>query len=161
MKLVLIAMLMVCTSCSHTYYVVRHAERADVAGNNDPQISDKGKERAIAVKEIVAKKKIAYIYSTNTNRTKSTAQPTADYFKLPVTTYGPRPDSAFIASVKALKKNVLIVGHSNTVDDVVNMLYGEKKVPADLSESEYNKLYIIKIKGKKMQFEEKAIYPKN
>ena len=46
---------------------------------------------------------------------------------------------------------MLIVGHSNTVDDVVNKLCGEIKVPADLPDSEYDNLYLVIKKGKKMK----------
>ncbi len=50
--------------------------------SSDVPLSDKGKERAEALKEVLKNKKIAYVFSTNTIRTKSTAQPTADYFGL-------------------------------------------------------------------------------
>jgi hypothetical protein len=54
------------------------------------------------------------------------------------------------------KGNTLIVGHSNTVDDIVNKLCGEIKVPIDLPDSEYDNLYLIRKKGKKMKFENKT-----
>ena len=101
--------------------------------SSDVPLTEKGKQRAEALKEILKDKKIAYVFSTNTIRTKSTAQPTADYFHLTTEIYGPRPDSAFISLLKSKKKNTLIVGHSNTVDDIVNMLCGEKKVAGDLA----------------------------
>jgi phosphohistidine phosphatase SixA len=149
------------SSCSHSYYIVRHAEKATQEANmsSDVPLSDKGKERAEAIKDILKKKKIGYVFSTNTIRTKSTSQPTASYFNLATEIYGPRPDSAFISVIKSKKKSTLIVGHSNTVDDVVNMLCGEKKIPGDLPETEYNKLFIVKMKGKKLVFSESVIYP--
>ena len=148
------------SSCSHTYYVVRHAEKAAQEANmsSDVPLTEEGKKRAEELKEILKNKKIGLVYSTNTIRTKSTAQPTADYFHLPIEIYGPRPDSAFIASIKSKKKNMLIVGHSNTVDDIVNMLCGKKEVPDDLPDTEYNKLFVIKIKGKKISFKESHIF---
>lgn len=161
MKLIVIAALLFCTSCSHySYYVVRHAEKATVGSNmsSDVPLSDAGKARAEKIKELLAGKKIAAIYSTNTIRTKSTAQPTADLFNLPVQIYKPMPDSAFFSMLRSAKKNTLIVGHSNTVDDVVNGILGEKKVPGDLPDEEFNKLYEVRVKGKKMTFIEKTIY---
>jgi broad specificity phosphatase PhoE len=149
MKYFLISWVIIITSCSQTYYIVRHAEKA-VAGANmstDVPLSDKGKERAEALKELLEKKKIAFVFSTNTIRTKTTAQPTTDYFGLKTGIYGPIPDSIFISKLKSLKKNVLVVGHSNTVDDIVNMLCNEKKVPGDLKDSEYDNLFIVKKKG--------------
>jgi hypothetical protein len=48
------------------------------------------------------------------------------------------------------------VGHSNTVDDIVNKLCGEIKVPADLPDTEYDNLYIITKKGNRYKFENKT-----
>jgi 2,3-bisphosphoglycerate-dependent phosphoglycerate mutase len=154
-------MILVFSSCSYSYYIVRHAEKATQEANmsSDVPLTDKGKERAERLKDILKTKKIASVFSTNTIRTKSTAQPTADYFHLTTEIYGPRPDSAFIALLKLKKKNTLIVGHSNTIDDVVNMLCGEKKVAGDLPDAEYNKLFIVKKKGKKFFFSESVIFP--
>lgn len=149
------------SSCSHTYYVVRHAEKAVPAEGtvmntpNDPPLSHVGEQRAIALKELLHDKGIRYIYSTNTIRTKSTAEPTSSLLGIPVRTYGPKPDSAFIHQLKSLKKNVLIVGHSNTIDDIANGLAGEQKVEGDLPETMYDQVFIIHYKkgGKKIVFE--------
>ena len=79
--------------------------------------------------------------------------------------YSPSKDSldAFIGRLKALKKgSVLIVGHSNTVDDIVNKLTGEKSIPGDLSDSQYDNMYIIQKKKGKMEFSQKKYgYPSN
>jgi phosphohistidine phosphatase SixA len=148
------------TACSHTYYVVRHAEKETATGSmnsTDPPLTEFGKRRAGALKEILANKKIRHIYSTNTIRTKSTAQPVSDWFKIPIVEYGPRPDSMFIKMVKSKKENVLIVGHSNTVDDIVNGLMGRKVIPKDLDDSEYDHLFVVKRKRKKVVFEDAKI----
>jgi phosphohistidine phosphatase SixA len=145
-------------SCSTTYYIVRHAEKDSPAMNaavmmsTDPPLSSDGQQRALALMELLKNKKIGYIFSTNTIRTKATAQPTADYFGLPIEMYNPRPDSVFINKLRLLSKNTLIVGHSNTVDDIVNLLCGELKIPADLEDHEYDNLFIVKKKGKRFVF---------
>jgi 2,3-bisphosphoglycerate-dependent phosphoglycerate mutase len=148
-------------SCNyHSYYIVRHAEK-EAAGPNmssDVPLTVEGKERAQKLLGLMAGKKLEAVYSTNTIRTKSTVQPTADHFQLPVTVYGPRPDSAFISALKKQRENVLVVGHSNTVDDLVNGLIGENKL-GDLADSEYNRMFIIRTNGKKTSFTEKKIYP--
>jgi broad specificity phosphatase PhoE len=155
MKYFFFLFFIVFTSCSHSYYIVRHAEK-EASGPNmmttDVPLSEKGKNRAEALKEVLKNKKIANIFSTNTIRTKSTAQPTADYFSLTIQTYGPMPDSVFIMKLKSEKKNVLIVGHSNTVDDIVNMLCGKKEIPGDLKDQDYDNLFIVKKKGKHFIF---------
>ena len=146
------------SSCSQQFYIVRHAEKATVKENttmmnNDPPLTETGKERAEALKEELKTKKIGYIFSTSTIRTRSTAEPTRAYFNLTMETYSPAPDDAFINRLRSLKKNTLIVGHSNTVDDIVNKLCGSTKIPADLKETEYDNLFIVKKKGKKWSFE--------
>ena len=145
------------TSCARTYYVVRHAEKAAQAANmtSDVPLSDAGQQRALALREVLKDKKIDSIFSTNTIRTRTTAQPTADLFKASIATYGPMPNAEFIARLRAIKKNVLVVGHSNTVDDIVNGLTGQKSVAGDLTDSQYDNLYVIRIKGKKAKFENK------
>jgi broad specificity phosphatase PhoE len=136
-------------------FVVRHAEKAvaDPTMSSDVPLSEKGKQRAEALKELLAKENIQVIYSTNTTRTKTTGQPTADLFGITIQTYGPRPDSAFAATVRASGKNVLIIAHSNTIDEAVNLLMGETKVSGDLDEKEYNNLFVITKDGDKLDFE--------
>ena len=145
------------TSCSHTYYVVRHAEKAIPADNmtSDVPLTEPGLQRAEELKKILKNKNIAFVYSTNTIRTISTAKPTADYFHLKIQQYGPRPDSAFMTTLKLKKKNTLIVGHSNTVDDIVNGLAGTTAVAGDLPDTEYDNLFLIKARGKNVKFERK------
>lgn len=141
-------------SCGKTIYVARHAEKASPGATmaSDVPLSEAGQERAVALKEVLKNKKIEAVYSTNYIRTKSTAQPTAGHFGLSITTYNAKPDTAFINLLKRSNKNTLVVGHSNTIDDVANMLCGETKVKGDLPETEYDNLYVIKKKGKKFVF---------
>ena len=154
MKYLFPIVLVLLISCGNTYYIVRHAEKATAAPNmsSDVSLTPEGEQRALALNEILKNKKIANVYSTNTIRTKSTAQPTADHFGLTIEIYGPRPDSAFISLLKTKKKNTLVVGHSNTVDDLVNMLCGEKKVAGDLPETQYDNLFEVKRKGNRYIF---------
>jgi phosphohistidine phosphatase SixA len=140
----------VLTSCSHTYYVVRHAEKD--TGNQgaammavDPRLSEAGKLRAEKLKEILRDKKIANVFATGTIRAKSTAQPTADHFGLAVQLYS-ITDSSFFVQLKKLKSNVLIVGHSNTVKNIVNGLCSEEKIKSDLGDNEYNHLFMVRYK---------------
>lgn len=142
------------TACSHTYYVVRHAEKAPATSmTSDVPLSPAGQDRAAALKNTLKGKHIVYIYSTNTTRTLETVKPTAEYIHRLVQIYGPVPDSAFMARLKSLHRNTLIVGHSNTVDDIVNGLTGERSIPGDLADSEYDNLFKITVKGKKVRLE--------
>lgn len=153
------------TACGHTYYVVRHAEKAvpsagiTMSTPNDPPLSSDGQQRAEALKEALKSKRISAIYATNTTRAVATAEPLRRSLSLLIQQYGPRPDSTFIQQLKAKRKNILIVGHSNTVDDIVNGLCNRKVVPGDLADSEYNHLYAVKYKrffSTKIVFEDRS-----
>lgn len=142
------------TACGRKYYIVRHAEKAQestgstmhTAGN--PPLSGAGEQRAKDLAERLKQEKIQQIYSTNTTRTKQTATPTAEWFNLSIETYG-KIDSVFIQQLKSIKKNTLIVGHSNTVDDLVNKLTG-KSILTDLPDAAYDNIYILTKKGKRL-----------
>jgi 2,3-bisphosphoglycerate-dependent phosphoglycerate mutase len=146
--------LVLLASCSRSvFYVVRHAERDNAAMSSDVPLSEAGKQRAMALKELLKNEHISHVYSTNFVRTKSTAQPLADALNKPVEIYKPG-DSAFVQEIrKSGKGNYLIVGHSNTVDDLANQLAGTKVVPGDLPDSQYGDLFIIRKKGKRYSFE--------
>ncbi len=141
-------------SCSTTrYYVVRHAEKAaaDNMMTSDVPLSEAGQQRAQALKEALSNKGIQHIYSTNYIRTKATAQPLSTAIGIPVETYDAR-DSAFTGKLNSLNGHVLVVGHSNTVDNLVNGLTGQNLLQ-DLPETQYGDLFIIKKKGNKYRFE--------
>ena len=134
-------------------YIVRHAESSKWKWCNDgkrPPLTEPGKEREEALKKVLKTKKIGYIFSINTVRTRSTADPLRAYFNLVAQSY-PVPDSAFINRLVSLKKNTLIVGH-NTVDDIVNKLCGQIIIPADLKDTEHDNLFVVKKKKRKMNF---------
>ena len=134
------------TSAGQTYYIVRHAEKiiTDSASmmSADLPLSAEGQRRATDLKNYLKKKKIAYIYSTNTARTKATAEPLRKAEHLEVQLYGPRPDSIFIKQLMSLNGNALVVGHSNTVDDIVNGLCG-KQLLNDLPDAAYDNLFVV------------------
>jgi broad specificity phosphatase PhoE len=144
------------TSFSQTYFVVRHAEKLGSSGstmNTNPPLSDAGKQRAEALKDSLQSKKIGYVFSTNTLRTLSTAEPTANYFNLKTKIYDTELNDTFIAQLLSLRENVLIVAHSNTVDDIVNKLCGSVKIPGSLLDSAYDDLFVITKNGKTITFE--------
>lgn len=150
---ILLSLFTLCSCGSVKYFIVRHAEKAapGMGGSTDVPLTPAGEARAQALKEELLNGKIGYVYSTNTVRTKSTAKPTADAFQLPINIYGPMPDSAFIAKLKKLDKNTLIVGHSNTVDDIVNKLCGQQLLQ-ELGDNEYDNLFIVTKKRGKFTF---------
>ena len=154
--------LLILSSCGNTFYITRHAEKEQVTPGmtamekTDPPLATSGLQRAIDLKEVLRNKHIRYIFSTNYKRTISTAQPLKEILSTTyIEIYSPVKDSTdvFISKLKSIKKgNVLIVGHSNTIDDIANKLCGSNVVPGDLKENQYDNLFKIKRKGKKYIF---------
>lgn len=127
-----------------TIILVRHAEKVDAS--QDPELSAEGKQRAERLMRIVRKYKPGAIYSTDFKRTRETAAPIAVRRKLQIQTYDPRkPDELVDAIMKSNTKRFMIVGHSNTVPGLANLI-GKKELFKNLDDSEYGVIWIVRIK---------------
>ena len=128
-----------------TYYLIRHAEkdRTDKS-NRNPFLTIKGNERAKLWAKVLSDANINMVYTTNYNRTKQTAQPTAKKNGLRLYMYNPRKmyDEGFKYNTKG--KNVLIVGHSNTTNAFANKILGEEKF-GKIDDSNNSNLYIVTV----------------
>src|SRR5687768_14269138 len=116
-----------CSTTTTNYYIVRHAEKATVDStikSSDVPLSEQGVKRAESLADKLKDKSVKHIFSTNTVRTKTTAEPLGKLLSVPVQTYN-GSDTGFVHRIKNLNGNVLVVGHSNTVDDLVNGLLGK------------------------------------
>ncbi|MFN0729312.1 SixA phosphatase family protein [Polaribacter gochangensis] len=128
-----------------TYYLIRHAEKnRAVEGDKDPFLTIKGADRAKRWAEVLSTANIDMVYTTNYNRTKETAQPTATKNGLRLYMYNPRKmyDEGFKFNTKG--KNVLIVGHSNTTNAFANTILGEKKY-GEIADDNNSNLYIVTV----------------
>jgi len=128
-----------------TYYFIRHAEkqRTDPT-DKDPGLTFQGYKRADAWKEVFKNVKFDAVYSTDYNRTKLTAKPTADANNLPILVYDPRSMYTESFQYNTKGKTVLVVGHSNTTPMFVNKILGEKKYP-QIDDSNNSNLYIVTV----------------
>lgn len=134
-----------------TVVLFRHAEKdlTEETDNGDMQLSAAGKARAERLAEIVDKYQPDIIYSTSYIRTKATVRPLARKRRAMTFIYDPRNLNAmrdFILSGKY--KRIVIVGHNNTTPALVNLLLGQDKYKT-LAETEYDKMFIVKIKKNK------------
>lgn len=128
-----------------TYYFIRHAEKVRTnPSDKNPHLNTKGLIRAKKWAEVFKNVKFDAVYSTDYNRTKQTAKPTADQNNLPVLLYNPATmySDAFKYNTKG--KKVLIVGHSNTTPAFVNKVIGSQKYP-QIDDSNNANLYIVSI----------------
>ena len=133
-----------------TIWVVRHAEKlTDDLKDANPNLSEKGIQRAEDLKQFLSKKKIEKIFSSPFLRTKNSAEPLAKMLNIEVEIYETKVNTDFANKIKALpNKNILIVGHSNTVIEIVKTL-GAKPPVQTLKDDDYDFLFEIKIKGEK------------
>lgn len=131
-----------------TYYFIRHAEkdRSD-KDNRDPKLTDAGLERAKRWSDIFKNVAFDEVYSTDYNRTRQTAQPTADSKKIEVLIYDPRTLYSDDFRKATYGKTVLIVGHSNTTPAFVNTVLKEKKYQ-DIDDNNNGNLYIVTVSNR-------------
>jgi 2,3-bisphosphoglycerate-dependent phosphoglycerate mutase len=133
-----------------TVWVVRHAEKlTDNPKEVNPNLSVEGFERAEDLKQYLAKKRIEKIYATPFLRTKNTAEPLAKSLAIATEIYDAKTDTNFVNKLKALpNKNILVVGHSNTVLEIVKLLGAETPLQT-LNDDDYDFLFKIKIRKNK------------
>jgi broad specificity phosphatase PhoE len=129
---------------------VRHAEKL-TDDPRDPSLSPVGEERASALRSALQNAGVTAIYVTQYKRTRQTAQPLAQQFGIPIVerpvssansaTYA--QDLAKEILTRSAGRGVLVVGHSNTVPDIVKALSGSA-VPA-ITDPEFDHIFIVTI----------------
>jgi phosphohistidine phosphatase SixA len=136
-------------------FIVRHAERAsNTPQDKDPSLSEVGQQRAQALAKALANSGIRTILTTQYRRTIETAAPLAQALQvtsLPVVTKAGAAkgehakDVAAAALRSSSKGNVLVVGHSNTVTEILAALSGP--VHPALCEDSFHHLFIVERRG--------------
>jgi broad specificity phosphatase PhoE len=119
-------------------YVMRHLHKA---AGDDPPLTEEGASFARLLAGQLGGSGIKAVFATATRRAAQTAEPLAQALRIPVTTYDPRDVPRLVAAVQAVRGNVLVVGHSNTVPDLVAAFGGAK--PAPIADTEYGTIYIV------------------
>ena len=130
---------------SATFIVVRHAEQV-VDDSRDPPLSKRGVARAKALARRLAGAPLVAAYATPFRRTQQTAQPAAVRHRIAITNYdAAMPPADFVAGLRArhARGTVLVVGHSNTVPEIVVGLCS-CRIRA-LGEEDYDAIYTIRI----------------
>jgi len=134
-----------------TVIFVRHAEKSTEPADN-PALSGAGQRRAAELArqlvdaDVIPGFGVDAVYSTPYRRTEETAKPVADALGLPIISYDAADTEDFIATlVREYKgKIILVVGHSNTVPEMIGNMGASKNVPA-IAENEYDNIYLVSI----------------
>jgi broad specificity phosphatase PhoE len=125
-----------------TIFLVRHAEKADASAGDakDPELSEPGRSRAESLARTLQDAGITSIYVTELKRTQQTAEPLARSASIKPTVVPARETAALVARLKDNTGNALVVGHSNTVPDIIKTLGAPEAITLD--ETEYDNLWI-------------------
>jgi broad specificity phosphatase PhoE len=131
-----------------TVVVVRHAEKA-LGTIDDPPLSPEGEQRserlALIFGEAAGAGHLDAIYVTNTRRTQQTAAPLAARLHL-VPVVLPAAD-VLGAAARLLNEHrgdtVLVVGHSNTLPQLVRELSGKQIEP--IPDDDFGEIYVLSV----------------
>ncbi|MEA3274845.1 MAG: phosphoglycerate mutase family protein [Pseudomonadota bacterium] len=122
-------------------YLVRHAEKVN-DGSKDPDLTVLGRERAANLAVVLKSAAIEKIFSSDYMRTLETAGPLAKALDLEIELYDPRDLEPLAAQLLKLEDNALVVGHSNTTPELVDLTGGDGGTPI-VEEWEYDRLYLL------------------
>lgn len=128
-----------------TFIIIRHAEKESTG--SDPNLSADGILRAEELKRILAGISVNAIYSTTYNRTKQTVTPLATAKGIAVTEYATStPYAQLTNEIRTANrgKTVVIVGHSNTVPDILKEM-SNNGFSVTINESQYDNLFIVSL----------------
>ncbi len=116
---------------------------------DDPGLTPAGKARAARLARmlapIAADEQPLAVYSTDYRRTRETAEPAAETWRADLRLYQPGDAQAFARAIRRRHRGttVLIVGHSNTVPDLVAAFGGPSGI--EIEDGEYDNLFVLTV----------------
>ena len=140
-----------------TIILLRHAEKdtSKEANKDDPDLTEAGKQRAERLVETIKKYRPTEIYSTSYKRARATAAPLAEKinprYRIQIQNYEHNELEELVERLLKTKTGtIVVVGHNTTTPTLANLLIKSDKYEY-LQDSEYDKIWIIRIKGKKVK----------
>ena len=149
-----------------TVFLVRHAEKA-VDGTKDPALSAAGVAHAARYASLFASgsggaadaghrdsdvgngpgrgPRLAAVYATEFRRTRQTAEAVARPLGLAVQALPAKDSAELVRHIKRYHRgaSVLVVGHSNTLPEVIQALGG--RAVAAIDDADYSRLYVVSV----------------
>ncbi len=122
--------------------IVRHAEKA-TTGGNDPDLSLAGQKRADALARILRDSQITAVFVTEFKRTQETAAPTAQATHLSPTVVPTNDLPGLVLKLRALNGNALVVGHGNTIPDLIKAL--GITTPVSIPDDDYSEIFVVSL----------------
>ena len=109
------------------------------------RLSVAGQERAKTLARVLEHADITGIYVSDRKRTQQTAQPLADRLKITPTVLSKAEMDSLPEKLKSATGNILIVGHSDTLPELMQAL-GVPKIA--IANDEYDNLFIVTLSEK-------------
>lgn len=123
-----------------TVILIRHAE-TEAGQGADPGLSPAGQARARDLARLLGDAGLGAVIVSDTRRSRETASPLAATGGLRVIELPARDIDAIVAAVHARDgRPVLVIGHSNTVPELVRRLGGG---PVPIADSDYSGIYLV------------------
>lgn len=142
-----------------TIILLRHAEKdlTDDLNDADPDLAPAGRQRAERLVETIKKYRPAAIYSSDFRRTRLTVTPLADRidpkYRIMIQLYDHRNLDELVGRMLASgARSIVVAGHNSTTPALANLLVKQNKYKP-LAETEYDKIWIIKIKNGRVKDE--------
>jgi phosphohistidine phosphatase SixA len=129
--------------------IVRHGEKATDSGT-DPDLSSAGRARADALARILKDSGITAIFTNEFKRTQETAAPTATSVHVTPTVVAAKDAAALVAKLHQLDGNALVVGHADTIPNIIKAL--RINTPINIPDDEYSELLIVTLGDKPQLF---------
>lgn len=131
-----------------TVIVLRHAEKEDPSALPDPQVplSAAGLARAQTLAQVLERAGVSKIYVSDRLRTQQTAQPLATARNITPVQLPANDVAAFVNAVRAsanVGRVIVVVGHSNTVPQIVSDLGGGTVTVAD---NQFDNLFVLSVR---------------
>ena len=123
-------------------FIVRHAEKASTGGK-DPDLSVQGQKRADALAHILKDSQITSVFVTEFKRTRETAAPTARGAHVSPTVVPANDIGVLVEKLRASNGNALVVGHGNTIPDLLKAL--GIATPVSIPEDDYTEIFAVLI----------------
>ena len=129
--------------------IVRHAEKA-ANGGSDPDLSSTGRARADELARILKDSGITAIFTSEFKRTQETAAPSATSIGVTATVIPAKDTAALVAKLHQLNGNALVVGHGDTIPNIVKALGISSRI--DIPDADYSELLIVTLSDKPQLF---------
>jgi len=135
-------LLAVAADATPVVFIVRHAEKA-ATGGNDPELSVEGQNRAKALARILKDSQITTVFVTEFKRTQETAAPTAKEAQVSSVVVPANDVGSLAAKVRGLNGNALVVGHGNTIPELMKAL--GIATPIAIPENDYSEIFVVSL----------------